>query len=69
MSVFLKEKFILLLFIKVDFLEWQIIKFLIQWNKFGLIWSYILKDMNFLIFRYFFWIFLNFLNLKSIYLI
>ena len=36
---------------------------MILWNKFGLIWSCILKVMNFLIFRNFFQ------NLKSIYLI
>ena len=51
MSVFLKYKYILLLFIKIDYLEWYIFQFLIKQDKFGLIWSCILKDMNFLIFR------------------
>ena len=49
-SVFFQEKSILLLFIKIGFLKCYIIKFLIQKNKFGLIWSCILKFMNFLAF-------------------
>ena len=37
---------------------------MIQWNKFGLIRSYNLKDMNFLIFIDFFRFFLNFSEFK-----
>ena len=40
---------------------------MIQWNKFGLIWSYILKDMKFLtffrIFSEIFWIFNEFFRI------
>ena len=64
MNVFLKYKLNLLLFKYFEFLEWYIIKFQIQWKKFGLIWSCILKDMIFTIFRdfsAFFRIFYDFL--------
>ena len=54
MSVFLKYKLNLLLFKYFEFLEWEIIKFQIKWKKFRLIWSCILKDMIFTIFRDFF---------------
>ena len=68
MSVFLKLKFILLLFKYFDFFIFIDRLISNPKNKFGLIWIYILKFMNFLIFRNFLeflWIYLNpFLILK-----